>query len=367
MHVLIVAPEQIPVPPILGGSVEITILAIAKRLAKMHRVTIVSRAHSRYPRHSVIDGVHIYRVPTGSAMTYLSHVKSFIKGKRFDFVQVDNRPRFIEPLKQILKGTPISLFLHSLTFVSSPYASRATAARGLTKADVIIANSASLKQQLSDRFPGTAKRIRKVWLGVDTNRFSPAMQARKNGVFRVLFAGRVIPRKGVPVLLKAVKLAQSTTSKPIRVTIAGGTGSSRSNYLNSMRSLSRKLRVNTHFLGTVPHSRIHKVYRQADVFVCPSQQHEAFGLVNVEAMSSGLPVIASKNGGIKEIVKHNRNGILINDYHQPQAFARAITRLIKESSTRKRMSIHARQDCLKQFSWGASAKRLSKIYVSLHK
>lgn len=365
MHILIVAPEQIPVPPVLGGSVEISILAIAKRLAKNHRVTIVSRAHSRYPRHSSVHGVEIYRVPTGSPMTYLSNVQRFVKGKRFDLVQVDNRPRFVGPLKRTLGSTPVSLFLHSLTFVGPPYASRATAAKGLSQANVVVANSSSLKQQLSSRFPGSAGKIRKVWLGVDTKRFSPVRRAQSNRAFKVLFVGRVIPRKGVPVLLKAVKQAQSASSRPLQAIIAGG--STRSGYLGNMRSLARKLGVNATFLGTVPHSRIHHRYRKADVLVCPSQKHEAFGLVNVEAMSTGLPVIASNNGGIKEIVKHNRNGILIKNYRQTQPFANAIAKLANDGATRKRLAVRARNDCLQRFSWGASARRLSQVYAKLRR
>jgi spore coat protein SA len=360
MHILIVAPEQIPVPPILGGSVEICILAIAKQLARSHRVTVVSRAHPRYPRHSVIDKVNFYRVPTGSPMSYLSHVKSFIKGKHFDLVQVDNRPRFVGPLKSMLKGTPISLFLHSLTFVGPPFTSRAAAARDLSKADIIIANSSSLRSQLASRFPSISSRIRRVWLGVDTSRFSPSSVKKSKQAFKILYVGRVIPRKGVPVLLRAVQLAKRRAAKPIHITVAGGT--TRSGYLNQMRSLSHKLGVNTRFLGTVAHSRIHQLFRQADVLVCPSQKHEAFGLVNVEAMSSGLPVIASNNGGIKEIVRHNRNGLLVKDYHRSEAFARAITRLMSSQKLRRSMGVQARKDCQSQFSWSASARRLSSLY-----
>ncbi|WP_239615154.1 glycosyltransferase family 4 protein [Cohnella mopanensis] len=363
MRILIIAPEQITVPPLLGGSVEIGILAIAKQLAKSHQVTVVSRSHPRYPQHSQINGVHIYRVPTGSPMKYLSHVKKWIGNKRFDVVQVDNRPRFIRPLKQLLrnKGIPVTLFLHSLTFVGPPFTTRSAAARDVAHADLILANSSSLKQQLSSRFPGISGRIRKIWLGVDTNRFSPARKPNPGRTFKVLFTGRIIPRKGVPVLLRAVKLAQGEAKKPLEVIIAGG--SSRPGYMNQMRSLARKLKVRTRFLGNIPHSSIHNVYRKADVFVCPSQKHEAFGLVNVEAMSSGLPVIASNNGGIKEIIKHNRNGILIKNYKQPQGFAKAIIKLSNQRDTRNRMSRLARSDCMKQFSWGATAKRIVRAYA----
>ncbi|QMV43758.1 glycosyltransferase family 4 protein [Cohnella cholangitidis] len=367
MHILIIAPEQITVPPILGGSVEIVILAMAKRLARSHRVTVISRSHPRYPQHSRIDGVDIYRVPTGSPMTYLSNVKKWIGNKSFDVIQINNRPRFVGPLKQKFQGTntPVTLFLHSLTFVGPPFTSRATAAQDLAKTDLILANSSSLKQQLSSRFPGVAGRIRSVWLGVDTKRFSPARKSKTSNAFKVLFTGRVIPRKGVPVLLKAVKLAQSQSARPIHVMIAGG--SSRSGYMSQMRSLASNLRVNAQFLGNIPHSRIHHVYKKADVFVCPSQKHEAFGLVNVEAMASGLPVIASNNGGIKEIVKNNRNGILVKSYHRPQAFAKAILKLSDDRALRNRMSLQARRDCVKRFSWGATANRITRVYSKYRK
>lgn len=362
MRILIVAPEQIPVPPPLGGSVEITILALAKQLARNHRVTIVSRTYSRYPRHSVVGGVHIYRVPSGSPATYLSHVRKFIRGKSFDLVQIDNRPRFVGPIKRMLPGVPVSLFLHSLTFVSAPYATRSAAAAGLSRANVVIANSSSLKRQLAARFPRASGKIRKVWLGVDTRRFKPSRSRGAGRAFTVLFAGRVIPRKGVPVLLKAIKLARKSAGRPIRAIIAGG--SPRPRYMGRMRSLARKLRVNARFLGTVPHRRIHRVFRQADVFVCPSQKHEAFGLVNVEAMASGVPVIASANGGIKEIVRHNRNGILVRRYRKPKAFAAAIAKLAGNRAVRMRMARTARRDCVRKFGWRASAAKLDRIYAS---
>jgi spore coat protein SA len=362
IRILIIAPEQIPVPPILGGSVEISIFAIAKRLAKYHSVTIVSRAHTRYPRHSVLGGVRIYRVPSGGSMRYLAQVKRFLQGKRYDVIQIDNRPRFVRPIKRMFPSTKVSLFLHSLTFVSTPYSNRKAAKQGLSQADLIIANSSSLKHKLSRRFPAVSGKIRKVWLGVDTGRFKPLAQGKASSDFTLLFAGRLIPRKGVPVLLKAVKLVRERVSKPVKVWIAGG--SSQGGYSNRMRSLARSLGVDARFLGTVAHRRIHRIYRQADVFICPSQKHEAFGLVNVEALSSGLPVIASDLGGIKEIVRHNRNGLLVRHYREPEAFADAIVRLIQDESLVRQMKRQARADCVTRFSWSATAKRLSRIYSS---
>jgi spore coat protein SA len=362
MKIVIIAPEQIPVPPILGGSVEITILAIAKELSKWHSVSIISRAHPRYPKHSFIDGVHIYRVPTGSPAKYLTHVKKILKKRRFDVLQIDNRPEFVRQIKSMFPKATVSLYLHSLTFVNSPHTSRAETLGGLRKADLIITNSSSLESRLSARFPSMSRKIRVAWLGVDTSRFSPIQKTSHPRAFTLLFAGRLIPRKGIPVLLQAAKLVKSQIAQPVKVMIAGGSPTSK--YARQLQSLSRKFGVHAEFLGTVPHRSIHRVFRKADLFICPSQKHESFGLVNVEAMSSGLPVVASKNGGIKEIIEHGRTGLLINQYRNPQAFAEAICSLIMNKPLYLKMKQEARQIALEKFSWRATADKLSHIYES---
>lgn len=367
MRIAIIAPEQIPVPPILGGSVEITVLAIARQLAARHDVTIVSRAHRRYPqRETLPSGVRIERVPAGSRRVYLAGVKKLLAGRRFDVIQVDNRPKFVRPIKRMFPKTTVSLFLHSLTFVSKPYASKTAARDGLRAADLVIANSQSLKRTLASRFPKSAAKLRIVWLGVDTAQFAPPADGeRQHGrAFRLLFAGRLIPRKGLPVLLKAIKIARARSGRRLRLIVAGG--AQRKGYAAKMRRLARKLGVSARFLGTVPHRRIHRVFRDADAFVCPSQKHEAFGLVNVEAMASGLPVIASRIGGIGEIVKDGQNGYLIGDYRRPRAFADAIVKLAGDPARLREMRRRARQDCLQRFTWGATAHRLSRLYGSPH-
>ncbi|EJL23815.1 glycosyltransferase family 4 protein [Brevibacillus sp. BC25] len=362
MKIVIIAPEQIPVPPILGGSVEITILAIAKELSKWHSVSIISRAHPRYPKYSFIDGVHIYRVPTGSSAKYLTHVKKILIKRRFDVLQIDNRPEFVRQIKSMFPKATVSLYLHSLTFVNSPHTSRAETLAGLRKADLIITNSSSLESRLSARFPSMSRKIRVAWLGVDTSRFSPIQKTSHPRAFTLLFAGRLIPRKGIPVLLQAAKLVKRQIAQPVKVMIAGGSPTSK--YARQLQSLSRKFGVHAEFLGTVPHRSIHRVFRKADLFICPSQKHESFGLVNVEAMSSGLPVVASKNGGIKEIIEHGRSGLLIKQYKNPQAFADAICSLIMNKPLYLKMKQEAREIALEKFSWSATAARLNQIYES---
>ncbi|GAA0134469.1 spore coat protein CotSA [Paenibacillus sp. YSY-4.3] len=363
MNILIVAPEQIPVPG--NGSVEICIIAIAKQLANKHKVTIVSRASKGLPAQSNEGGVTIARVPSGSAKVYIASVLRFIQGKFFDVIQVDNRPHYMASIQQAFPKMKVTLFLHSLTFV--PAAS--SVARSLRHAKLIIANSSSLKQKLINRFPDVAQKIRTVELGVDTGRFHPATQAdraryrKKHGIddrYTALFVGRVIPRKGVPILLKAASIARKEI--PLQVVVAGRGSAS---YMKQLRAMASKLNVPVKWLGKQKHSDIHKVYQAADCFVCPSQKHEAFGLVNVEAMASGLPVIASKIGGIPEIVKHEGSGFLVEDYWRAERFAQYLIRLGKKKELGRSMGTKARSSVIQHFTWRQTADRLMSIY--LHK
>jgi spore coat protein SA len=370
VHILIIAPEQIPVPPILGGSVEICINSIARKLAKYHQVTVISRRHKRYQHVTKSGALTIIRVPTGNKSTYLNAVLHAVKGKSFDWIQVDNRPRYAAALKKHFLDTPVSLFLHSLTFVRPPYASRMATSRQLTHVDWIIANSSSLAEELSSLYPKLRGQIHTIHLGTDVSRFRPVSsgtrarwrkQYRLGSGFQVLYAGRLIKRKGIPHLIKAVHVARRKVPS-MQLIIAGGAQGKGFTAMLKMRA--RRLGVPTRFLGSVPHRKMHKVYGLADCFVCPSQMHEAFGLVNVEAMSSGLPVIASANGGIKEVIKDGRNGILIQAYRKPGSFAKSLVDVATRKVWASNLAKQARIDAVEQFSWQATARSLADFYKS---
>ncbi|MFF2019615.1 glycosyltransferase family 4 protein [Paenibacillus sp. NPDC058177] len=360
MHICIIAPEQFPVPG--DSSVEICIWAIAERLAEKHKVTIVSRSMPNLPDTEKLARVEIVRLPAGSPARYRSSVLKYIEGKDFDIFQVDNRPYLLAAVKQKQPLTPAVLFLHSLTFVP---ASDKTAAR-LARADLIVANSASLQQRLARRFPRIKRSIDVVPLGADLSRFAPVSQPerlRLRGLhrfppaFTVLFVGRIIPRKGVPVLIRAVALLNRLTRAHLVVT-----GRGKPAYIRRLRQLARRLGVPVTFPGSVPHEDIHSLYQAADVFVCPSQRHESFGLVNVEAMASGLPVVASSNGGIREIIVPGHNGYLVKRYTQALPFARYLLRLARDPVLAARIGAQGRSDALQTFEWQHTADRLEVLY-----
>ncbi|AZN42676.1 glycosyltransferase family 4 protein [Paenibacillus albus] len=359
MKLLIIAPEQNPIPPQVGGSVEYCIAQIAKRISDEHQVTVISVHRNGLPRKSVNGNTTIYRVSgDGSSQRYMNNVIQKVKGRRYDMIQIDNRPSFVRAVRKAFPGTLIAVFMHSMTFVSKPMTTKRRANHNFHYADLIVANSESLQMSLTKRFPEHLSKIRYVHLGVDTKKFYPDKKGRLRA-FHFLFAGRLIPRKGIPILLKAYKIARRTVPS-MRLSIAGG--ALKQSYKNELMRKVRKLNIPVTFAGNLSHDRMPAFYRSGHCLICPSQKHEAFGLVNVEAMACGLPVIASKIGGIPEIVEVGRNGLLVKMYRKPTAFASCMVNLAKDSALWNQLSVQARKDAKKRFSWRRTARSLIEIY-----
>jgi spore coat protein SA len=363
MHLLMIAPEQIPVPPPKGGSVEICMLAIAKKLSHQHKVTLISRRSGNYPPTSTYGNLKIVRVPSLSADHYIAAVMAYIKGKHYDWIQIDNRPRFVTPVRKGFPKTSISVFLHSLTFVSKTESTR----RHLAQTDKIIANSNSLQHELTSRFPSLQHKIKQVYLGVDSQQFRPPTTEQRyrsqkkygvQGSFVFAFAGRIIPRKGIPILMDALSKIRKSAAN-VKLVIAGR---GQPEYMASLRRKAHRLNLNAKFIGYKSHNQMHEVYWTADCLVCPSQKHEAFGLVNVEAMSTGIPVIASQIGGMKEIIQHGKNGLLVKDYKSVNALSASMLKLAQNKSYAHTLGKQARRDILDRFSWSKTAESLSEHY-----
>lgn len=371
LHICIVAPEQIPVPPIIAGSVEICISALAEELVKRHEVTIISRSHPKLESITKRGKLTIIRLPYRHS--YIDSVLKVIREGNYDLIQVDNRPQYAARIKSMMPSIPVSLFLHSLTFVTPPHITDSLAKACLNKIDLIIANSESLQRVLEYKFPECAPSIRKTILGVDTKTFRVPTDQEKQlykrkyklqHTFNVLFVGRFIPRKGIKVLVQAVHRLKSEIPN-VRLIIAGGSPNKR--YIRYMKRYAGHLRVPILYMGYVPHLQLPKTYWLGDCFVCPSQKHEAFGLVNVEAMASGVPVIASDIGGIKEIIRHGDNGLLVHQFQRPSHFSKYIYKIARNPDYAKSLRSSAHQDVMSRFTWKRAANRLEEIYSAFLK
>jgi glycosyltransferase involved in cell wall biosynthesis len=136
--------------------------------------------------------------------------------------------------------------------------------------------------------------------GVDSKAFIPRERSRASEQFSILFLGNISMRKGVHYLLEAY---QKAGLKNARLLLAGPVDPAFRRVLRQYEGLFEEV-------GRIPHSQVHEHYQKADVFVIPSLA-DTYGLVVLEAMSAGLPVIVSENTGTADIVKNGREGFVV--------------------------------------------------------
>lgn len=180
------------------------------------------------------------------------------------------------------------------------------------------------------------------------------------GVNILLFFGSLVRRKGPDVIIRAMKKIIKIV--PNTLLIVAGTG----NLKESLENLSKKLLIkdNIIFPGFIDESIKPIYFKAADIFILPSTMiGESFGIVNLEAMSCGIPIIASDIGGIPDVVEDGYNGLLVqpNNYNM---LADNVIYLLENRHIRRKMGENG-ADKVENFSWDKIAKVTKKIYEEL--
>ncbi len=232
-------------------------------------------------------------------------------------------------------------------------------------AEGVIAFTPDERDELVRLYGARQDRVHTAPGGVDLERFHPqdrAVVRRRLGMDPtervVLYVGRVEPFKGTEVLLRA--MAQVRTSLGARLVIIGG-GGEEDPEVTRLRLLSAELGIESRvrWQGATPHEELPDYYAAADVCVVPSY-HESFGLVALEAMACGTPVIASRVGGLASLVLDGRTGCLVEG-HAPESFARCLEELLEDRELRDRLALGARI-WAQEFPWSQAAEQVLAVY-----
>ena len=208
--------------------------------------------------------------------------------------------------------------------------------------------------------------------GVDLARFRPGDQAAARAHLGlddgplVLFVGRLEPLKGVDILVRAVAVAE--LDQPITLIVAGGDRESAPDAVGELDALAHELGIadRVGFVGSIPREELPAYYHAADICVVPSY-YESFGLVAVEALASGTPVIATRVGGLQYTVRDGQTGYLIS-WRCPEPFAERMEALLENDDLRRHFAAAA-PESVKRFSWDRIAAQISEVYqdvVSRH-
>ena len=249
---------------------------------------------------------------------------------------------------------------------------RLAAERRLVHAADRIVAATGHEVALLDRLYGVApERTRVIPLGVDVERFRPrpAGAARAElGLPRtariVLAVCRIQRLKGLDLLVRALaQLGRPGGVPGVELLIAGGVEQAASE-VGRLRDVAQGLGVGERlrFVGAVPHERLPLYYASADVLAVPSF-YESFGLAAVEAMAAGVPVVASRVGGLAATVADGRTGYLV-PWHCPEPFAERIELLLRNEPLRRSMG-EAASRAMRRYAWGAVARELAALFGEL--
>ncbi len=189
------------------------------------------------------------------------------------------------------------------------------------------------------------RRLLRLPLGVDVERFTPPAQPRRDGPLRLLYVGRLELLKGIPYLLQAVRGLAG-----VELTLAGWV-------LPEIESVLRQFDAPfIHLLGQRSAAELPELYRAADVLLFPSV-NDAMGLVLLEAMACGLPVVASENSGAPDIVDEGVDGFVV-PARNVEALRQRIVELRDDPERRLAMGVAARQKVLARYREPDYAARL---------
>lgn len=360
-----VTPGAYPVPSQRGGSVERVIEKFVPLLAPQVDAVIYGRIGRRLPAVSTLSGITCVRFPARDKKKYVRRVIKRLARTRPDLIEVENRPRLVRTFRRHFPKAQIWLHLHSNTFISKPYLSPRELSSCLAAADRILVNSEYLKADVAARVPRQADKIGVVYPGVEAERFSrwdpEAERAARGWQNRriVLYVGRLVPQKGVHLLLNALPALIKRVPNALLVIVGGAYygSNAKTAYVRKLQRLAKPLRRHVHFQPYVPHTDIPRWFSMAHVAAVPSVRREAFGLVNVEAMAAGLPVVAGRVGGMTEIVQDGVTGFLFDPRHARMELADRLSLLLADEELRAEFGRRGQERVLQHFTWQATANR----------
>lgn len=275
-----------------------------------------------------------------------------------DIVWIHNRPDFAVALTPHIHraGGSVVLHLHNSHMVEWP-----TALMRQVHVNRLVFVSEFLLKQARRKFPmlGNSSVL---YNGADETIFYPASGRQESEIPVVLFAGRLVKDKGIHVLLDAMRLLSRQGVK-LQLRIVGSSNFGNSRETDYIRQLKENAPETVTFLPYCSGKAIGDLFREADIFCSPSIWDEPFGLVNVEAFASGLPVVSTQGGGISEIFADG-GGILV-ERGSAEQLASALRQLAEDAKLRSDLGKQGYATFRKRFMWPTVRTQVQEICRSL--
>ncbi|WP_066382153.1 glycosyltransferase family 4 protein [Anabaena sp. CA = ATCC 33047] len=405
-------PITLAEPPKTGG-VRLVSYALALRLARAGHQVLFYGAKGHYQEWEYQeDGITYRRIPESrldKILDLLSVVDSWnisnsqrpfyasklffpefyrqiaqdIQAQQCDVIHINIVSQFVPMMRAYNPHAKIVLHIHS-DFL--PLLEPVMVEQHLKSVDLVVGCSNYVINQVRKYLPQVNSQT--LYNGVDTRHFTIPnnynRETDKKDIKQILFVGRISPEKGVHILIDAFNKLVSRYPQ-VQLKLVGAenalvpwymldkqdpqTQNLRPYYQGSYKSqLQKRIADNAassvDFLGKIPHFQLLEYYQQADIFVFPSVWNEPFGMPVVEAMSMGLPVIATRGGAFPELVKDGKTGLLV-ERGDVDDLAEAMLQLLLDDNLRQAMGEAGRQQAVEKFDWDHQAQQLLHHYQTM--
>lgn len=385
--VALIGPELFPIPPIRGGATELFIDRLAAHLTR-YRPIIIGPGDPDLPTHERQGQVEYRRVSLQSWQQWLyrryrrlfpvydRRVASLVRQISPDLLHVHNRPLLALNLKTWFPGLPVLLHLHNSYHILGkrerpvPFTPMPV--------EAIVACSRFILNEERERLGTGARAHLVIPNGVDLEAFRPRWERDKEAsAVRerygladepvVLYAGKIRESKGVGLLLAAMERVWGRHPRAALV-LVGGTEFGRGRlhretpFFKQFRDQAARAAGRVILTGFVPHVNMALTYLLGDIFAAPSQKAEGMPMVLLEASACGLPLVATRQGGIPEVVQDGENGLLLDHPQDPEELAGKIGALLENPDLRRRLGRQAREMAREHFSWPHIAQKQEAVY-----
>lgn len=379
-----------------SGGMSVYLLNLANELSILgHQVHIFTRAHSRTDENELVThkSVKIIHLPQKEKDLYqdiyrfAQGISAYCKINKINYDIIHSHYFYsglvaIELQKEY--RIPHVFTFHSLGKFEKNYDAVKTEKRiGAEKfivknADGIVVSTEAERSSITENYQGSKNKIYIISPGVDHRIFKKMHKGHARKLINIpgnlkviLFIGRIDPNKGINILLEAVSILVDKYpdyANKYRVILIGGDTESDEFWENKevikIKDIIRtkKLSCCVKFIGNKFHGELPIYYSAADLVIIPSY-HESFGLVALEAMSSGAAVIASKVGGLSYLIKEGVTGRFFKS-GDTLGLSEIIWELLNDDKQRLKLGNKAIVES-KKYCWNIQAERIVKIYKSL--
>jgi len=380
------------------GGMNVYVRELARELGRM-RVTADIFTRSQNPAIprvvAVADGVRVVHLAAGPQAPmareavhdhldeFVDGVEAFRTGRGLDYDLIHGHYWLSGAVGLVLRerwGVPLVQMFHTLGRLKNgatrngaerePDLRIAEETRIVGAADRLVAATAVERAHLVSHYGAAPARIAVIPCGVDTTLFTPGDQAAARAALglndrpRLLYVGRLAPIKGLTTLLDGMARLRAAGSRAHLCIVGGDTDEPLNGHEGALRArlAALALRDTVTFAGAQPQERLRDWYVAADAVVLPSY-YESFGMVALEAMACGRPVVASRVGGLQTTVRDRITGLLVPD-HDPVSLADALEGVLDDRALRARLGREGVRWAA-QHRWPCVAEAVCREYAAL--